>query len=182
MLLKRVSLLLLLTASLFSCKEASVENKYPNLKDLKVNLDAVPTIFKNVADSRKQGAFATFAIEHNDDSINIQFSYEDGSVGLDWVLLGDANIQDKDKFEEYLKSQGIKIEKKMLNNVSYLRVTQGDLAQICIDVLVKLCGIKKEDLFDVYYQGIDLEKYVQQIAYFRFGHKKRCLCCAAAAN
>jgi hypothetical protein len=146
--------------SLFGCKDATVENQYPNLKDLKVNLDTVPTILKEVADSGKQGTFATFAIEHNNDSINIQFSYEDGHVGLDWVLLGDANIQDKDKFEEHLKSQGIKFQSRILNNVSYLRVTQGDLAQICIDVLVKLYGIKKEDLFDVYYQGINLEKYV----------------------
>lgn len=160
MLLKKASLLLILITSLFGCKEPAAENEYPNLKDLKVNLDTIPTILKEVADSGKQGAFATFAIEHNDDSINIQFSYEDGRVGLDWVLLGEANIQDKNKFKEYLKSQHIKFKNKTLNNVSYLRVTEGDLAQICINVLVNLYGINKEDLFDVYYQGVNLEKYV----------------------
>ena len=159
MILKKLSLFLLLITSLFGCNEATVENQYPNLKDLAVNLDTIPAILKEVADSGKQGVFATFAIEHNNDFINIQFSYEDGRVGLDWVLLGDANIQDRDKFEEYLNSHGIKFKSKTLNNVSYLRVTQGDLAQICIDVLVNLYGIKKEDLFDVYYQGVNLEKY-----------------------
>ncbi|MBU3003378.1 hypothetical protein [Paraglaciecola arctica] len=162
MLLKKVSILLFTLISLFGCKEVSVEDKYPNLKDLTVNLDTIPTILEEVVNSNKEGAFASFAIEHKDDSINIQFSFEDGQAGLDWVLLGKLNIQDKQKYEEYLNSQNIKFIRKKLNDVSYLRTSDGDLAQICRKVLVELYGLKNDDMFDVYYQGVDLEKYVQQ--------------------
>jgi hypothetical protein len=162
MLLKKLSILLFTFISLCGCKEASVEDRYPNLKDLTVNLDTLPTIFEEVANSKKEGAFASFAIGHEKDSINIQFSFEDGQVGIDWVLLGESNIRDKAKYEEYLISKNIQFKQKILNNVSYLRTTEGNLIFICKSILVEMYGVETKDLFDVYYQGIDLQKYVQQ--------------------
>lgn len=164
MLLKKISILFITTILLIGCKEASIEERYPDLKDLQVNLDTLSLVFNEVKSSEKEGSFSAFVIGANDEeAINIQFSFEDGHVGLDWVLLGDVNIRDQLKYEMYLTSHNIAFDYKTRNNVSYIRTRDGNLALICRNILVDLYGVKKGELFDVYYQGINLEKYVQQV-------------------
>ena len=94
--------------------------------------------------------------------MNVQFSYEDDSVGLDWVLLGPSNIRDKKRIENYLESQKFEFEYKESNDVNYIRVTKGDLTALCRKIMSELYGVNSDDLFAVYYQGINLEKYVEQ--------------------
>lgn len=160
MILKKLSILFCAFFSLIGCNETTIEKNYPNLKDLSVNLDTLPTVLREVKNSRLEGAFAAFAVGYKNDSINIQYSYEDEHVGLDWILLGELNIKEESRVKEFLISKDFKFQKKSRNGVSYLRISEGDLVEICRIILVQLYSVKTEDLFEVYYQGIDLEKYV----------------------
>lgn len=160
MILKKLSILIISFVLLNGCNETSVEKDYPNLKDLSVVLDTLPTILNEVKTSRLDGAFAAFAVEYKNDVINIQYSFEDDHVGLDWVLLGKLNIKEELRVRKYLNSKDVKFQKKFRNGVAYLRISEGNLAEICRDILERLYLVKADDFIEVYYQGIDLEKYV----------------------
>lgn len=134
------------------------------LNEMEINSDSIPTIFKEVEESKLEGAFAAFIIPANnnlEEAINIQFSYENGRAGLDWVLLGKENIRDRKAFENYLKNIDVHYVKKINNDVHYLRVTSSDLVALCQNILRDMYNIKPLQPFGVVYKGIDLEKYVQ---------------------
>ena len=60
-------------------------------------VDEIPSIVSHLA-TLKDGSFAVFMFDSplspGGDAVNIQYSVEQGAVGLDWVLLGQTNIAD----------------------------------------------------------------------------------------
>jgi hypothetical protein len=75
------------------------------------------------------------SIETEDDCPNLQFSIQKGKVGLDWVLLGPRNIADKAQITEFIASKGHKIKEKKINKVSFLRVENGDLDALGLNIV-----------------------------------------------
>lgn len=75
------------------------------------------------------------SINTADDCPNLQFSIQKGKVGLDWVLLGPRNIADKDLITKFITSKGHKVKVKEINEVSFLRVNEGDMAPLAISIV-----------------------------------------------
>jgi len=140
-----------------------IDEQYPSLKEMVVSLDAIPTILNEVRLSQTEGTFAVFAFsdsENSSEALNIQFSFENGQVGLDWVLMGSSNIRDRRKYEEYLKQLNVDFQLKTKNGVDYLRTVGGDLAVVCKKVIVEMYGTNPKEMIEVYYLGIKLERYL----------------------
>jgi hypothetical protein len=79
--------------------------------------------------------FSTPDRPSSDDAVNIQLSMEHGRAGFDWVLLAPRNIQDEARFVEFAKQRGFLPTRQEMNNVSYLRVEKGDIAELCADII-----------------------------------------------
>jgi hypothetical protein len=71
---------------------------------------------------------------------NLQVSIERGVIGMDWVLIAQRNIEDRQKFVNFVTAQ--KPKELSENNVRYLRVeTSDDLAALCAQFLKTTYGV-----------------------------------------
>ena len=77
----------------------------------KVKVADVPAIFEKLRAAGKDGSFAALAFTPpgEPEAVNIQFSIEDGRIGLDWVLIGPLNIRDKKRFAQFAEKLGYRI-------------------------------------------------------------------------
>lgn len=159
--------LILLSIVLVSCEPKPTDvDPWPELKELTVNLDSIPTIYSEIKASEITGAFAAFivpdSIGNTSVALNIQFSYEDAEVGLDWVLIGKSNIRDRGVIEDYLKVRAVPFVEKYENDVRYLRVTDGDLVLLCQGILKDIYKVRRDETFGVVYDKVNLEKYISK--------------------
>ena len=151
---------------LVSCENNHTDiDPWPELKELTINLNSIPTIYSEIENTGTSGAFAVFIIPdrigNTSIALNIQFSYEDSEVGLDWVLIGESNIRDREVIEDYLKIRSISFVEKYENDVRYLRVTDGDLVLLCQGIMKDIYKVRREETFGVVYDEINLEKYIR---------------------
>jgi hypothetical protein len=127
----------------------------------KVTLADIPAIFKKLADTKKEGSFAAFifnppGLPDTSESINIQFSVEGTSVGLDWILLGPANVRDRERFSQFAGSLGYTVSEREMNGVKYLRtVGTGNLPSLCEKTIRDLYSVPAELRIDLIVEGID---------------------------
>ena len=115
-----------------------------------VSLSDIPEVFARLESSSSYPAFAVFIFAPPDrpasaDSVNIQFSMEDRRPGFDWVLLSPTNIEDRARFLEFAESKGYEAQEFEMNNVRYLRIENGDLVQLCSDVISEMYGLQRSE-------------------------------------
>jgi hypothetical protein len=116
------------------------------IEESEVRVADIPTVFLRLKAAAEEEAFAVFIFSPGsgpfsaDEAINLQFCFEDGSAGVDWVLLGQPNIRDRKKYEQLAASLGYKVVPRKKNGVHYLRVTEGDLPRLCERVICDLYG------------------------------------------
>lgn len=121
-------------------------------------VETIPTVFARLKSEGRDGSFAIFMFPSPDrpsadDEINLQFSIEGGRIGLDWCLIGPANIQNREKFERFVGSLGYRIRACEANRVKYLRVEAGDLALLGQKVVRELYGQNPEAKIDMVVEG-----------------------------
>jgi hypothetical protein len=118
---------------------------------LTCSVDHIPEVFDRLRREGKDGSFAVFMFRppNADDAVNIQFSIENGHIGLDWCLIGLTNVRDREKLEHFLAGCGYPAQLMEMNQVKYLRVEQGDLPHLCQRVI-----------YDLYAQRPDTELHM----------------------
>jgi hypothetical protein len=126
--------------------------------DVKVKTADISSIFEKLKATGKDANFAVFAFippgkTSMDDAINIQFSIDKGKIGLDWVLIGAQNIQDRDKFAQFAGRLGYSVTSLEMNNVKYLRVEDGDLPKLCEAVISDLYTMPPDADLDLIPEG-----------------------------
>lgn len=123
-----------------------------------VHLSDVPKVLHQLQEQSSAGSFAVFMFSDHgklgdENVINLQLSIENNNVGLDWVLLAPANIRDERRVQELLVARGSKPRRLTENGVTYLRVEDGNLVQLCQDIMRGLYGIKPGDAIDLLPEG-----------------------------
>jgi hypothetical protein len=123
-----------------------------------VHIDDVPRVFQQLQAHGREGSFAVFMFsEHgkpgDENGINLQFSIEHGRPGLDWVLAAPVNIRDERRVFEFLLARHAKPRRLHANGVTYLRVEDGDLVQLCQHIMSGLYGIKADEAVDLLPEG-----------------------------
>src|SRR5687767_9391491 len=121
-----------------------VAEQYP------VQIADVPKVFQQLREQGSDGSFAVFMFtDHGklgeENGINLQFSIESGTVGLDWVLLAPVNVRDEQRVFNFLKMRHAKPRRLTENGVTYLRAEEGDLVQLCQHIMSGLYGIKANE-------------------------------------
>ena len=130
------------------------------IEESEISVADVPAVFSRLKTKAKEEAFTVFVFSPGsgafsaDEAINLQFCFEEGRAGFDWVLLGQPNIRDRKKYEQLAASLGYKTVPKEKNGVQYLRTTDGDLPRLCDRVICDLYGKKKDSRIGLLSRGI----------------------------
>jgi hypothetical protein len=126
------------------------------VRPVRVTVGEIPRVLAAVSASTRTPTFAAFAFTTSDGTaVNLQFSLEDGRPGFDWVLLAPGNIRDKDGFIAFVLGRGYSYIERTMNGVTYLRVEDGDLAQLCSDVITRFYARSREEPMDLIVEGFE---------------------------
>lgn len=110
----------------------------------------IPLLYDYLDQRRISGSWGAFAPEKMPDGyvfpINIQFSVENGVVGLDWPLSSPANIQDRAAFEKFAKKENVKLTFITASNgFEYLRCEGSSVRDLPVRFLKEFYGFKDSD-------------------------------------
>jgi hypothetical protein len=118
----------------------------------------IPAIVAKLA-TCKDGSFAVFMFDsprtRSGDAVNLQYSVEHGAVGLDWVLLGNTNIADKEEVSAFAAKLGRPMTEHEMNKVRYLRVEGGDLDKLGTSIIVEFYGIPRDAQLGLITEGFE---------------------------
>lgn len=111
------------------------------IRRAQITLDSVSEVHRDISEQAVETSFAVFIVPRpNQDSVEVQFSIENGTAGLDWILESEANKAERRKVEQYISSKGFHFQEKEMNNWHYLRVEQGDIAKLCVGIIRDIYG------------------------------------------
>jgi hypothetical protein len=120
----------------------------------------IPSVFEKLSSDGSYGSYAVFIPKKPDadlgEHLNLQFSYENGSAGFDWVLLSPVNIRDQQRLIDLAKTLGITMEAHEMNDVRYLRAEGPVAPQLCQSVLTEMYGLSADDKINFFVEGFDL--------------------------
>ena len=91
-----------------------------------------------------------------DRSLELQYSFFGGRVGLEWVLIGPRNVADEQIVTEFIRQRGHQVERIVMNQVEFLRVEDGDLSELGENILESLYGVSPNAELGLIIDGIVL--------------------------
>jgi hypothetical protein len=101
--------------------------------------DELPRIVSEWQMNSEDESFVVFFFNlpetQDEDPPNLQYSVEDGRLGLDWVLVSAQNVRDEEAISRFIKNNGYGVTKKEMNGVEYLRVEGSGLEQLGLKIL-----------------------------------------------
>ena len=114
-----------------------------------MTLKQFPALVDRIATTGKNGAFWVVLVPNtaraDGFTANFQISMEGERLGMDWVLLAQRNVEDRTKFEDFVRSQGLQVRELVGNDVHYLRVEGADrLADTSGALLRSMYGVTDE--------------------------------------
>jgi len=74
---------------------------------------------------------------------------------VDWVLLARRNIEDKASFIGFVSRRGYSFSERAANGISYLRIEDGDLIQLCTAVVTKLYARPRAEPMGLVVEGFE---------------------------
>jgi hypothetical protein len=123
-----------------------------------VTVAEIPGIVSQLA-TTNDGSFAVFMFDSplspGGDAVNLQYSVEQRAVGLDWVLLSQTNIADKEKISAFASRMGHPMIERVVNDVHYLRTEGRDLDKLGMNILSELYGVARDKQLDLITEGFE---------------------------
>jgi hypothetical protein len=130
-----------------------------------VQVNEIPRVVESLRNGIGYPRYAVLMFlpsDSNDgDFVNLQYSFENGTIGLDWVLLGDRNNADKKAIMAFTKKLGYKFERYEMNKVKYLRIEDieiQELAKIGMKVINDFYGFKPTSKIKLLVEGFNWRK------------------------
>ena len=119
------------------------------------NLSVVAELKAGEGDPRFAVFMFVSKVAKDNEYTNLQYSIENGVIGLDWVLLGDRNIRDMEKVKAFASRNGHIFNDRVMNDVEYLRVEGEGLAELGIKLLIEGYQIGPDDKVKLYAEGFE---------------------------
>ncbi len=135
------------------------------MNEYQVLVSQIPEVVEQLRTKGADTAFAVLMFESpmarpgEDPFINLQYAIEDGVVGLEWVLLGPRNIEDKDLVESFMTRTGHTVSLREMNNVRYLRVDDHDLVQLGAQIIREIYQKRPTDDVALLVDGFECPSY-----------------------
>ena len=125
-----------------------------------VSVDQLPSVIAKLYGlaAGKHGTWVMFfftppGTSSQQEEVNLQYSVENGVVGLDWVLLGERNIADGDKVGSFIREKGFVLLTAQENKVRYLRVEGNGIQQLGVSIVTELYGLASSAPLRFYTEG-----------------------------
>ena len=90
-----------------------------------------------------------------DDVVNLQYSIEDGRVGLDWVLIAPRNIADVERVVEFMHASGFLPTERKSHGVRYLRVEQQGIESLGVKLITDFYRVPASASLDLITDGFE---------------------------
>lgn len=111
-----------------------------SFQEYSITLSQVADVVQQLQDKGANESFVVLmfpppkSLPGSDDEINLQFSVDGDVLGLDWVLLGQRNVEDKLRLVQFIAGKGHTVTERERNDVHFLRVEDGDIAELGIRI------------------------------------------------
>ena len=142
-----VSLLILMGAAMYGRWKTRRDQ---GIQRNTIDVADVGKVFRQISEQSVETSFAVFVIRkggaNEGDTVEIQYSVENGKTGLDWILMTPANIEEKPKVLEYAASTGLEWQEREMNDWLYLRIEEGDLIGFCRSLIEDLYQVEQVEL------------------------------------
>jgi hypothetical protein len=92
----------------------------------------------------------------DDQCINLQYSIENGQLGLDWILLGERNISDQELIRRFASRRGHTLIHRETNDVRYLRIENGDIHALGLEIAETYYGVPLDADIGLLLEGFTL--------------------------
>jgi hypothetical protein len=129
----------------------------PSIPD--ATLDDIDLFYEALNKIKNDGAFVVFIPGPprvgESDVLNIQFSRENGTIGLDWVLLSPVNLKEKETFLEICKRHNVAVKELGENDCKYLRIEDGDIVVLCKEAITSLYPDLQGKCLDLVVEGLE---------------------------
>jgi hypothetical protein len=130
---------------------------------IQVTVADIPHVLDKVSTASRRPAFGEFVFTTPDrqarkDAVHLRLSVENGQPGVDWVLVAPRNIEDKDAFIAFARRRGYSLAEHRTNGVSYLRIENGDLADVCAEVVTKLYFRPRSEPMELKVEGFEWDQ------------------------
>ena len=111
-----------------------------------ISLGDIGDVYRQISNQCVETSFAVFVIAppqwDAEDTVEVQFSVEEGVTGLDWILMSECNKREKQRVIQYALSKGAEWKECEMNNWIYLRIDKGDLAGLCTSLIRDLYKVE----------------------------------------
>lgn len=160
MLLIAVGVMVLVSVARWTGAEIDWDLRPQSAPSIRITPADLPHVLAKVSTASHTPAFAELVFTTPDrpnwrDAVHLRLSLENGHTGLDWVLLARRNIEDKASFVGYAKRRGYSLSEQTKNGVTYLRIEDGDLAQLCADVITRLYARPRSEAIGLIAEGFE---------------------------
>jgi hypothetical protein len=115
-----------------------------------IRMPQMPQVVAQLAAEGDECAWAMFMFytqvhsqATDDQCLNLQYSIEQGTLGLDWILLGERNIADQEAICQFARRKGHSVKRGQTNGVRYLRIEGDELAALGPDIAARLYGVNR---------------------------------------
>jgi hypothetical protein len=119
----------------------------------------VPQVIKQLQQSANDGNFVIFLFvppnSKDDKAVHLQYSIEDGVVGLDWVLISPPNIADQMKIKEFVSTLGYRFKEREMNDTRYLRVTGSGISDLGKSIIKDFYKLNLNTKLDLVTEGFE---------------------------
>lgn len=130
------------------------------VRSITVTVRQVPAVVAQLAQSGRDGAWAVFMFTRDgaphvsdDTDLNLQYSVEQGRMGLEWVRLIPGNVAAADEFHACVTRHGFAVAEREVNRVPYLRVEGTGLDTLGMTVLRECFGLRDDTVIDLVPDG-----------------------------
>lgn len=142
-------------SGLEKCKDIESQLNEPNEDIGKVKINEIGDIFNKVINLKKEHSFVVFIFElkqkrYTENILNIQFSYEKGRIGLDWLLTTEAAIGELQSFISLLKKYKYEYIKHNEGDCEFIRIEEGDLVKLALHIFTELFRFDVEEEVEVF--------------------------------
>ena len=138
-----IIVVVLLVAGLVAWKILRARNT--GMKTRKIPVSDIGKVYDQISTQAVETSFAVFVISPSqwktDETVEVQFSVEDGVTGLDWILMSESNKREKQRVIDHALSKGAKWRDCEMNEWIYMRIDQGDLVELCTSLIRDLYGV-----------------------------------------
>lgn len=117
----------------------------------------IPSMLTAMKQSKQSQRFAILSFDSTDgEAVNLQYSFENGVIGLDWFLIAPGNITDKDEIIKFAENLGyVVIKKEAANKEQYLHIEGSRISNLGMRIINDFYKINPHTKLDLVIEGFE---------------------------